>query len=71
MEKLLTAEELSKRTGLKVPAVHRYAREGKIPSITIGVKRRFPESALAKWIQDQLAGATPAQPESAAQSVAA
>lgn len=71
MEKLLTAEQLSELTGLEVHAVHRYAREGKIPSISIGVKRRFPESALQKWIQDQLAGVTPAQSQPATQSVAA
>ncbi len=71
MEKLLTAEELAERTGLEVHAVHRYAREGKIPSINIGVKRRFPESALQRWIQDQLAGVTPAQIQPVAQSAAA
>jgi excisionase family DNA binding protein len=54
MEKLLTAEEVASLTGLEVHAVYRYAREGILPSIRIGTKVRFPESALQRWVNAQL-----------------
>lgn len=71
MEKLLTAEEVALLAQLEVHAVYRYARESKLPSIRIGSKLRFPESALKRWIEEQLTGNASAQSQPAAQSAAA
>jgi len=65
LEKLLTAEEVALLAQLELHAVYRYARTSRLPSIRIGTKLRFPESALQKWINDQLAGTAPAQPTAA------
>jgi excisionase family DNA binding protein len=56
LEKLLTAQQVAPLTQLDLQAIYRYAREKKIPSIRIGAKLRFPESALQRWIDDQLKG---------------
>jgi excisionase family DNA binding protein len=57
LEKLLTADEVAEMSNLELQAVYRYARGGAIPSIRIGRALRFPESALKKWIDDQLRNA--------------
>jgi excisionase family DNA binding protein len=46
METLLTAEDIATKAQMTVPAVYRYAREGKIPSIKIGTKVRFPQASI-------------------------
>ncbi|MBL8171712.1 MAG: helix-turn-helix domain-containing protein [Acidobacteria bacterium] len=70
MEKLLTAEEVASLTGLEVHAVYRYAREGILPSIRIGTKVRFPESALQRWVNVQLADNARAEPAEASATAA-
>jgi excisionase family DNA binding protein len=71
LEKLLTAKQFAILADLEEHAVHRYARNGEIPSIMIGSKRRFPESVLEKWVQEKLAAPAPVQPQPAAQTAAA
>jgi excisionase family DNA binding protein len=61
MEKLLTAEEFGELAQLPPHAVYRYAREGKIPHVRIGVKVRFVPSQIQEWIKAQVT--QPTQPE--------
>lgn len=61
MEKFLTAREVATRLQIEPHAVYRYAREGIIPSIRIGARVRFPESALARWVSSQLEGKKPTE----------
>lgn len=70
MEKLLTAKQFAILADMEEHAIHRYARNGDIPSIKIGAKRRFPESVLRKWIEDRLTGIAPAKSAEAEAQVA-
>jgi excisionase family DNA binding protein len=58
MEKLLTVEQFADGANLSKQGAYRAAREKQIPTIRIGRQIRIPESALAKWIAEQLNSTT-------------
>jgi excisionase family DNA binding protein len=45
-DRLLTAEQLSERWQVPKSHVYRLAREGRIPTVTLGRYRRFREDAV-------------------------
>lgn len=50
MDRLLTAEEIAERLGVKTQWVWAQARAGRMPHIRLGRYRRFRESAVEAWI---------------------
>ena len=52
MERLLTADELAERLGMKTEWVWSQARAGRIPHVRLGRYRRFRESAVEAWLQE-------------------
>jgi len=65
MDRLLTAEEIADRLGMKTDWVWAQARAGRIPHVRLGRYRRFRESAVEAWLNDlETGGVTPmvAQP---------
>lgn len=50
MDRLLTAEELAERLGVKTQWVWAQARAGRIPHVRLGRYRRFRESAIEAWV---------------------
>ena len=50
MDRLLTAEEVAERLGVRTGWVWAQARAGRIPHVPLGRYRRFRESALEAWI---------------------
>lgn len=50
MDRLLTAEEVAERSGVRTDWVWAQARAGRIPHVRLGRYRRFRESALEAWI---------------------
>jgi excisionase family DNA binding protein len=50
MDRLLTAEEIAERLGVKTQWVWAQARAGRIPHVKLGRYRRFRESAVEAWI---------------------
>ena len=52
MDRLLTADELAERLGMKTEWVWSQARAGRIPHVRLGRYRRFRESAVDAWSQD-------------------
>ncbi|WP_029423471.1 helix-turn-helix domain-containing protein [Alicyclobacillus macrosporangiidus] len=50
MNRLLTAQEVSKILGFKEHAVYRMAREGILPVVHIGRSIRFDPEKLRAWI---------------------
>lgn len=65
MDRLLTAEQVADRLGMRTGWVWAQAREGRIPHVQLGRYRRFRESAVEAWL-DQLeqasAGSQPLSP---------
>jgi len=61
MDRLLTAEEVAERLGMRTDWVWAQARAGRISHVRLGRYRRFRESAVEAWIQDLETGgvATP------------
>lgn len=61
MDRLLNAEEVAKRLGLRTDWVWAQARAGRIPHVRLGRYRRFRESAVEAWLRDLETGgmATP------------
>jgi excisionase family DNA binding protein len=59
MERLLTADELADRLGMKTDWVWAQARAGRIPHVRLGRYRRFRESTVEAWLQDLETGGTP------------
>lgn len=51
MDKLLTAEELAERLGMRTDWVWAQARAGRIPHVQLGRYRRFRESAIEAWLR--------------------
>ncbi len=51
MDRLLTAEEVAERLGMRTDWVWAQARAGRIPHIRLGRYRRFRESALEAWLR--------------------
>ncbi len=52
MDKLLTADELAERLGMKTEWVWAQARAGRIPHVRLGRYRRFRESAVEEWLRE-------------------
>ena len=50
MDRLLTAEGVADRLGVRTDWVWAQARAGRIPHVRLGRYRRFRESALEAWI---------------------
>jgi excisionase family DNA binding protein len=51
MDRLLTAEEVAERLGMRTDWVWAQARAGRIPHVRLGRYRRFRESALEAWLR--------------------
>jgi excisionase family DNA binding protein len=58
MDRLLTADELAERLGMKTEWVWAQARAGRIPHVRLGRYRRFRESAVEAWLHDLETGGT-------------
>ena len=52
MDRLLTADELAQRLGMKTEWVWAQARAGRIPHVRLGRYRRFRESAVEAWLRE-------------------
>ena len=52
MDRLLTADELAERLGMKTDWVWAQARAGRIPHVRLGRYRRFRESAVEEWLRE-------------------
>jgi excisionase family DNA binding protein len=52
VDRLLTADELAERLGMKTEWVWAQARAGRIPHVRLGKYRRFRESAVEAWLRD-------------------
>lgn len=65
MDRLLTADEIAERLGMKTEWVCAEARAGRIPHVRLGRYRRFRESAVDAWLQDLETGGSgrPATPQ--------
>ena len=50
MDRLLTAEEIAERLGVKTQWVWAQARAGRIPHVRLGRYCRFRESAIEAWV---------------------
>ena len=59
MDRLLTAEEIADRLGMKTQWVWAQARAGRIPHVRLGRYRRFREPAVEAWLRDLEADNTP------------
>ena len=66
MDRLLTADELAERLGMKTEWVWAQARAGRIPHVRLGRYRRFRESAVEEWLRELEIGGTghPSSPHS-------
>lgn len=58
MDRLLTAEEIAERLGMKTQWVWAQTRAGRIPHVRLGRYRRFRESAVEAWLRELEAGST-------------
>ena len=63
MDRLLTADELAERLGMKTEWVWAQAGAGRIPHVRLGRYRRFRESAVETWLRELETGG-PATPQS-------
>lgn len=50
VDRLLTAEEIAERLGVKTQSVWAQARAGRIPHVRLGRYQRFRESAVEAWL---------------------
>jgi excisionase family DNA binding protein len=64
VERLLTADELAERLGMKTEWVWAQARAGRIPHVRLGRYRRFRESTVDAWLRDLETGGRPATAQS-------
>jgi excisionase family DNA binding protein len=58
MDRLLTAEEIAERLGMKTEWVWAQARAGRIPHVRLGRYQHFRESAVEAWIRNLEADST-------------
>jgi len=65
MDRLLTAEEIAERLGVKTQWVWAQARAGRIPHVRLGRYCRFRESAIEAWVCSLEASSTSAIPPAA------
>ena len=59
-ERLWTAEDVARYLGMHVQTVYQKARDGLIPSIKIGDKRRFRRAEIESWLETQAGAPEPA-----------
>jgi excisionase family DNA binding protein len=52
VDRLLTAEEIAERLGMKTQWVWAQARAGRIPHVRLGRYCRFRESAIEAWLRN-------------------
>jgi excisionase family DNA binding protein len=52
MDRLLTAEEVAERSGMRTDWVWAQARAERIPHVRLGRYRRFREAAVEAWLRD-------------------
>jgi excisionase family DNA binding protein len=52
MDRLLSAEEVAERLGMRTDWVWAQARAGRIPHVRLGRYRRFREAAVEAWLRD-------------------
>jgi excisionase family DNA binding protein len=66
VDRLLTADELAERLGMKTEWAWAQARAGRIPHVRLGRYRRFRESAVEEWLREIETGGTgrPSRPQS-------
>jgi excisionase family DNA binding protein len=69
LDRLLTADEIAERLGMKTEWVWAQARAGRIPHVRLGRYRRFRESAVEAWLRDLETGGTTARATPAARPV--
>jgi excisionase family DNA binding protein len=62
VDRLLTAEEIAERLGMRTDWVWAQARAGLIPHIRLGRYRRFRESAVEAWLRELEAKSTVVTP---------
>lgn len=62
VDRLLTAEEIAERLGMRTDWVWAQARAGLIPHIRLGRYRRFRESAVEAWLRELEAKSTAVTP---------
>jgi excisionase family DNA binding protein len=62
VDRLLTAEEIAERLGMRTDWVWAQARAGRIPHIRLGRYRRFRESAVEAWLRELEAKSTVVTP---------
>jgi excisionase family DNA binding protein len=65
VDRLLTAEEIAERLGMRTDWVWAQARAGLIPHIRLGRYRRFRESAVEAWLRELEAKSTAVTPAAA------
>lgn len=63
MEALLTVSEVAPIARLSEQGLYRAIREGQFPAVRIGAKIRIPESALRRWIDNQIERNNEAEPQ--------
>lgn len=56
IEQHYTADEVAEKLKISVYTVLRRAADGSLRSIVIGRARRFPESAIADWLNGEQPG---------------
>ena len=62
MDRLLTAEEVAERLGVRTDWVWAQARAGRIPHVRLGRYRRFREPAVDAWLRELETGGVAALP---------
>jgi excisionase family DNA binding protein len=50
LNKLLTGVEVAKLCDVRPSTIQRYARQGKLPSILVGNRRRFASADVVAWL---------------------
>jgi excisionase family DNA binding protein len=59
MDRLLTADEVADRLGMRTDWVWAQARAGRIPHVRLGRYRRFREAAVEAWLRElEIGGST-------------
>jgi excisionase family DNA binding protein len=51
VDRLLTADEIAERLGMKTEWVWAQARAGRVPHVRLGRYQRFRESAVEAWLR--------------------
>lgn len=54
MVQVISAQQVSKLTGIGLTNVYRLARQGKIPCMRVNKKYLFTAESIEEWITDQI-----------------